>query len=71
MATPLGPFNIATEAAPPSPLLPATPVPAIVDMIPVDPVTYRILMINTRTVRISINTSIEAVSTVLMLLSYS
>ena len=38
--TPNGLFNNALVAAPPSPLLPVVPVPAIVVMIPVDTVTY-------------------------------
>ena len=38
--TPHGPYNFALVAAPPSPLLPELPVPAIVVMIPVDTVTY-------------------------------
>ena len=38
--TPLGLFNNALVVAPPSPLLPTLPVPAIVVMIPVDTVTY-------------------------------
>ena len=39
-ATPHGFFNNALVAAPPSPLLPALPVPAIVVIIPVDTVIY-------------------------------
>lgn len=38
-AIPVGPFNNALVASPPSPVLPAIPVPAIVDMVPVATVT--------------------------------